>query len=870
MPVYTCEKCGETFQQKSHIDNHNARKKPCDKKRDLQQIIQAVVQTTKNELLVHLEQTVKPITMTERIVTKEQSVKLYENLHNLLWNDVGLSPAKSLEHMTFFFAFRMMELQIDKINALETNVSKKLPDVCKWSNVLALTHDDSIFKAVQDATVGFRKNSITKQYFSMHEIKRAEDLSRIMKLIDRLDIKTMQETDTLGDIFEYMLSRGMSTMADQGQYFTDRVICNLAFKLALLIHPAIRRKDGTLCRFADLFCGTGGFVGAYVKGVSTLAKERGEVIDWMKEREHIYAIDKDLASVRLTLLNLLIQTGIPFSEKNIIERNSFQENIVIGKSLEIAPFLGETFDFEFMNPPYGGDKTKGKEYKFAYTRGKGADKKYLVNSEIQSIGIEDDDKVSAGVQLAMATLSSDGGVGSLVLHQGFFFGTGKKCVELRKNMAEEFKIHFIVDIEPGAFANTGTKTSMIVFQKGVGPTEKISFITLDEKLLVEVTLEELRAKHYSLNYKQYLPQTAVEVEGFEMVKLGDICEFYGGQAIKKENRSENGKIPYYGSNGIVGFMDTHIFDGKYLITGQDGTLGTFYNVNGKFWASNHTHVFRPKNDKQVVLNYLFYYLSNNFDAEKVRTGSCIPKITLANMKNVQVALPSFEWQGQIAEAVDGFTQLAHHEEQSLQLLEKQVLFFVKEMGRGKERIKLGEACEFQRGKMITKKDLVEGEFPVIGGGLSPMGYHTSFNRDPYTPLISQSGENAGHISRYTNAVWASDCFSVSSTKINNDFLYYSLLQIQDDINFLKTGTAQPHVYPSSIESLTIAVPSLTEQETLQSDFNEIRHKHIKIAEYKTKAQAAIQRLIPAATKKEEVIEVHTHEPISAFLTHEPA
>jgi hypothetical protein len=167
MPVYTCEKCGETFQQKSHFDNHNARKKPCDKKRDLQQIIQAVVQTTKNELLVHLEQTVKPITMTERIVSKEQRVKFFEDLHNLLWNDVGLSPAKALEHMTFFFAFRMIEPQFNKINALETDVSKKLPEVCKWSTVVALPHDESIFKAVQDATKGFRMNSITKQYFSI-------------------------------------------------------------------------------------------------------------------------------------------------------------------------------------------------------------------------------------------------------------------------------------------------------------------------------------------------------------------------------------------------------------------------------------------------------------------------------------------------------------------------------------------------------------------------------------------------------------------------------------------------------------------------------------------------------------------------------
>jgi hypothetical protein len=37
-----------------------------------------------------------------------------------------------------------------------------------------------------------------------------------------------------------------------------------------------------------------------------------------------------------------------------------------------APFKGTEIDYCFMNPPYGGDKTKGKEYKFTYAQeGKG-------------------------------------------------------------------------------------------------------------------------------------------------------------------------------------------------------------------------------------------------------------------------------------------------------------------------------------------------------------------------------------------------------------------------------------------------------------------------------------------------------------------
>ena len=826
MPTYTCEKCARTFKQKSGYDDHKAKKNDCIQNT----MIHAIVETK-------VQDAIRAIQPKPQITDKTLLPSFFEDLHNLLWNKAGLNPESALAHMTFFFAYRLIEQQADALG---------LPQECRWSYVANIRNEQDLFDTVKRGVNWFRLNPKTKSFFKPHEIKKCEIVAEIVQQINRISLTTLQETDTLGDVFEYMLGRGMSTMSDEGQYFTNREICKLSFKLAFQIKKKLRRDDGSLCTFADWFCGTGGFPAEYVKGVKTHLQD----VDWRKDCDSIYCQDMNTSSVTTTLLNMLILTGIPFSDQNIRSSNSFSDAITTGAG---APFPGLSLDYCFMNPPYGGDKTKGKEYKFAYSKTIKADddagtktKRFYVNQEIQSIGIEDDDKVSAGVQLGMATLSSVGGVCCLVLPQGFFFGASKKCVDLRKKIAEEYKIWYVVDIESGSFLNTGTKTSMIVFQKGVGATEKISFIGLDEKVLVEATMEQLRVKNYSLNYKQYMAQNVVEVEGFEMVKLGDICDFYGGQAIKKEDRPENGNIPYYGSNGIVGYMDTHIFDGKYIITGQDGTLGTFYLVDGKFWASNHTHVFRPKNDKKVLLNYLFYYLSTNFDAEKVRTGSCIPKITLANIKDVLIHLPSLERQQQIVESIDGFTQLAHHEEQALKMLEKQVMFFVKEMGRGQPRVKLEEVCEFQRGKMITKKELVDGDFPVIGGGLSPMGYHTSSNRKAYTSLISQSGENAGHISRYTKPVWASDCFSVSSSKMNDDFLYYSLLQIQDEINFLKTGTAQPHIYPSSIDSLTIVVPPLAEQQTLQSDFEEIRHKHAKIDEYKKKAQDAIKRLIPGA------------------------
>ena len=35
------------------------------------------------------------------------------------------------------------------------------------------------------------------------------------------------------------------------------------------------------------------------------------------------------------------------------------------------------------------------------------------------------------------------------------------------------------------------------------------------------------------------------------------------------------------------------------------------------------------------------------------------------------------------------------------------------------KVKLGEVCVFQRGQSITKKDIIEGDIPVVAGGKQP-------------------------------------------------------------------------------------------------------------------------------------------------------
>jgi type I restriction-modification system DNA methylase subunit len=833
MPSNTCEKCGRIFKQKSGLDAHKSKKKDCSTTTVMHNIIEHVAKEAVKELVVS--------SRTSEI-TKETLPSFFEDLHNLLWNKAGLNPERALEHMTFFFAYRLIEQQADTLG---------LPQECRWSYIASLKNENDLFEAVKKGVTWFRQpGRTTRPFFKPHEIQKADLVHEIVQQINRISLTILRETDTLGDIFEYMLGRGMSTMSDEGQYFTNRAICKLAFKLAYDIKKTLRRADGSLCTFADWFCGTGGFPAEYVKGVKANLKD----VDWKKDSGSVYCQDMNLSSVTTTLLNMLILTGIPFNGDKIRGSNSFTDAITTGSG---APFAGLTIDYSFMNPPYGGDKSKGKEYKFAYSKeGKGEDgvktKKFFVNQEIQSIGIEDDDKVSAGVQLGMATLSTDGGVCSIVLPQGFFFGASKKCVELRKKIAEEYKIHYVVDIASGSFLNTGTKTSMMIFQKGVGATEKVAFIGLDEKPLVEATLEELRAKHYSLNYKQYLSQSAVEVEGFEMVKLGDIAEInFGERVTKKDNIGT--LYPVYGGGNDTFRTDKKNREGVTCKVSRFGISehNCVQMIHGEYWLMDSGFTITAKEGKAISSYIWSWLLQNKKAVYHCGRATAQMNMDMETFKSLTLPLPSLERQAQIVKAIDGWATLAQQEEVALKILEKQMMFQVKEMGRGQVRMKLGEVCEWQMGKRIVKDQVETGDIPVYGGGGITFYTNTS-NRSGINCKISREGMSEANCvlmitGDYHQNSQGMTVGSKDSAKSINPYIWYWLINNKESVYECGQGTAQKAISMIMLNDLEIPLPPLTEQQTLQSDFDEIRHKHAKIAEYKAKAQAAIQRLIPGAS-----------------------
>ena len=148
--------------------------------------------------------------------------------------------------------------------------------------------------------------------------------------------------------------------------------------------------------------------------------------------------------------------------------------------------------------------------------------------------------------------------------------------------------------------------------------------------------------------------------------------------------------------------------------------------------------------------------------------------------------------------------------------------------------KLGEVCEFKRGQTITKKDVTNGEIPVIAGGQKPAYYHNISNRDGITIAVAGSGAYAGYVSYWECPIFLSDAFSVEPSRIlDKRFLYHWLLSIQHKIFELKQGSGIPHVYGKDLAKFEIPIPSIETQEKIVKILD-------KFTNYVTELQAELQ------------------------------
>ena len=135
-------------------------------------------------------------------------------------------------------------------------------------------------------------------------------------------------------------------------------------------------------------------------------------------------------------------------------------------------------------------------------------------------------------------------------------------------------------------------------------------------------------------------------DGVETFPLEECCNILDKKRkpVTKNSR-EKGEYPYYGANGVQDYVSDYIFNGKFVLVGEDGSVITKSGTpvvtwaEGKIWVNNHAHILKGKAGFNEDSLYLFLA---NTNMAPIVTGAAQPKINQANLKNFPITTPDSE------------------------------------------------------------------------------------------------------------------------------------------------------------------------------------------------------------------------------------
>lgn len=134
-------------------------------------------------------------------------------------------------------------------------------------------------------------------------------------------------------------------------------------------------------------------------------------------------------------------------------------------------------------------------------------------------------------------------------------------------------------------------------------------------------------------------------KGWNRTTLEDGIEIHDSKRIplnKRQRAAKQGTFPYYGAAGIMDYVNDYLFDGVYVLAGEDGSVTdengypVVQYVWGQFWVNNHAHVLKGNNG--ICDEHLYLFLKQK-DISAFVTGAVQPKLSQTNLKAIPFILP---------------------------------------------------------------------------------------------------------------------------------------------------------------------------------------------------------------------------------------
>lgn len=273
----------------------------------------------------------------------------------------------------------------------------------------------------------------------------------LSKVVDLLEDIPMDDRDTKGDVYEYMLNK-LATAGQNGQFRTTRPLIKLIVEMM---------APGPNDRIVDPAAGTAGFL---VAAASYLYEHHGSEIhaDSISRsrfsRDTFTGFDSDNSMSRIGSMNMLLH-GVDAATME--RRDSLAED-----------YAGETgYSMVLANPPFAGS----------------VDHESIAKDLLAVVSTRKTELLFIALILR---LLRNGGRAAVIVPEGVLVGASAANVKLRRTLIDKNGLIAVVKLPSGAFKPyTGVSTAILFFQKA-GTTRDVWFydvradgMTLDDKRL---------------------------------------------------------------------------------------------------------------------------------------------------------------------------------------------------------------------------------------------------------------------------------------------------------------------------------------------------------------------------------------------------
>lgn len=385
------------------------------------------------------------------MITGEIRSKI-DNIWNAFWSGGISNPLEVMEQMTYLlFIRRLDEIQTTKEfkanrtkQPIDRPIFKPEQDHLRWSKFITLGDAATLYTLIDQEVFPFIKNigGEEESTYSNH-MKDARftipSPALLTKVVDLLAEIPMDDQDTKGDLYEYMLGK-IASAGQNGQFRTPRHIIKMIVEL---MQP---KADDTIC---DPACGTAGFL---VAASEYLNEHHGSKIYASIEStqrynsETFFGYDFDNTMLRIGSMNMLLH-GV--ENPHIENRDSLSE---------LHSNIEDKFSLILANPPFAGSL----DYESCA-------------KNIQSIV-----KTKKTELLFLALflrLLKTGGRAAVIVPDGVLFGSSKAHKDLRKKIVEDQKLEAIISMPSGVFKPyAGVSTAIMIFTKTEsGGTDNVWF-----------------------------------------------------------------------------------------------------------------------------------------------------------------------------------------------------------------------------------------------------------------------------------------------------------------------------------------------------------------------------------------------------------